>query len=119
MICKTKKTCYINKKIKKIKIAIIIMNNWLIFLYEFIISFIALIFIFLSVKNLGKFTPFVIGAIICIALLLGAHVNPAVSTLFILTGKTGISSLYVRLLPQIIAIIVLSILIISIDNKNI
>ena len=36
MICKTKKTCYINKI--KIKIAIIIMNNWLIFLYEFIIS---------------------------------------------------------------------------------
>lgn len=81
------------------------MENLVTLIYEFIATFVILVGIYYAGKDLGINTFIGIGALIAAASIIGAHVNPAVTGMFMITNKVPVTSIYTRILPQFAAML--------------
>ena len=74
-------------------------------LFDFIGTYLVLLVLFYSGRIFGKYDFLIVGIVIALAVYLDLHVNPAYTTLNILSGKASSSELVTRIIPQIIAAI--------------
>ena len=81
------------------------MQNIITLTYEFIATFVVLVGIYYAGKDLGINSFLGIGILVAGAVIIGAHVNPAVTGMFMLTNQVPINSIYTRIIPQILAML--------------
>ena len=72
-------------------------------LFEFIGTYLILLGLFYAERLFGNYYFLLAGIIISIAVYLDLHVNPAYTTLNILSGKSSSSDIITRIIPQIAA----------------
>lgn len=92
------------------------MENFLQIFYEFMATFLILIGIYFVIMDFKKNTFLGVGIIVALSVIIEAHVNPAVTGMFMLTNNAPISSIYTRIVPQILAMIAAAFTISQLNN---